>query len=184
LNNMALFKRVESLCEKLRDKSSGNILRIDFDSFSEEEKHLFRKVDEIEEKYLQTGSIENLAENFELICKNLEVIFRRVRELYCYVVPMVLGSDGTSEIVEHFFRLHFYNFEADLTECLAHVRTWSEKDREEFLLDLKKNGPIFFRIPRGFGDHNDEKVNKLDNSNDLGKPRGKRRKTNIGCRHH
>lgn len=176
MNNVQLAKRVESLCEKLRDNSSGGILHIDFNSFSEEEKLLFHKVDEIEEKYRQTGSFELLVENSDLIFKNLEVILRRVRELYCYVVPMVLGCDGTKDVVEYFFRLHFYNFEADLTECLAHVRTWSEKDREEFLLDLSKNGAFFFRIPRGFNDYNDKGFGNLNNSKDLGRLRRKRKK--------
>ena len=116
----------------------------------------FCKVDEIEEKFLQTGSMEPVAEYFELICKNLEVILRRVREMYCYVVPMVLGSDGSKEIVEYFFKWHF---EADLAECLRNVRTWTEKDRGEFLSDLQKNGSFFCRIPRGFND-SDQKMEK------------------------
>ena len=154
MKNADLFRRLEGLGEKLADKTSGGMIHIDFDSFSEEEKLLFRKCDEIEAKFLQTGSMEPFAENFDLILKNLEVILRRVREMYCYVVPMVLGSDGSKEIVEYFFKLHFYNFEVDLAECLSHVRTWTEKDRCEFLADLVKNGPAFFRIPRGFNDRN------------------------------
>ena len=146
-------------------KKPGNMVHIDFDSFSEEEKRLFRKVDEIEEKYLQTGNMEPYAENLELIYKNLEVILRRVREMYCYVVPMVLGCNGTKEIVEHFFKLHFYNFEADLTECLMHVNTWSEKDRREFLSELQKNGSfLLFRIPRGFND-SDQKIERSNSKN-------------------
>jgi hypothetical protein len=151
-----LDRRVNTLSEKIKDTTSKELIHLDFDSFSEAEKLLFRKVDEIEEKYLQTGSTEHLDENFELICKNLEVIFRRVRELYCYVVPMVLGSDGSHEIVEYFFKLHFLNFEADLAECLANERSWSEKDRDDFLADIRKNGSFFFRIPRGFKEHNDK----------------------------
>jgi hypothetical protein len=156
MKNERLFRRVDSLSEKLADKTVGSFVHIDFESFSEEEKHLFRRVDEIEEKYLQTGSMEVLAENSELIYKNLEVILRRVREMYCYVVPMVLGSDGSKDVVEYFFKLHFYNFEADLVECLKNLRGWSEKDRKEFLADLAKNGSIFFRVPRGFNGHNQE----------------------------
>jgi hypothetical protein len=156
LKNERLFRRVESLSEKLEDKDSASMLRIDFDSFSEAEKALFRKVDEIEEKFHQTGSLEPEAENFALVYKNLEVIWRRVTELYCYVVPMVLGSDGSKEIVEYFFKLHFYNFEADLIECLMNVRKWTEKDRCEFLCDLQKSGPVFHKIPRGFNEYNQE----------------------------
>ena len=83
--------------------------------------------------------------------------------------PMVLGCDSSNEIVEYFFRLHFYNFEADLTDCLAQVNKWSEKDREEFLLDLRKNGGVFFRIPRGFGDFDGKEFSDLNNSKDLEK---------------
>ena len=138
-----LNRKLNRLSEQLADPIHTEI-KLDVNSFSEAEKLLFRKVDEIAEKYRQTGSIEVLVENSDLISKNLEVFLMRVRELYCYAVPMVLGCDETNEIVEYFFRLHFYNFEADLTECLAQVSKWSEKDREEFLLDLRKNGAIFF----------------------------------------
>ena len=120
---------MDDLSEKLKDTTLGSVIHVDFDSFSEAEKLVFRKVDEIGEKYRQTGSEGVLRENADLISKNLEIIFRRVTELYCYVVPMVLGSGGSQEIVEYFFKLHFYNFEADLNECLANVRKWSEKDR-------------------------------------------------------
>ena len=169
MKNSHLFRRVDSLSEKLADKTTGNLVHIDFDSFSEEEKRLFRKVDEIQEKFLQTGSMAPAAENFELIYKNLEVILRRVREMYCYVVPMVLGCDGTKEIVEYFFRLHFNSFEADLTDCLTRVGAWSEKERDEFVLDLRKKGPILFRIPRGFGDYDGKEFIDLNNSKDLEK---------------
>jgi hypothetical protein len=124
-----LNRRVDDLSEKLKDTTLGSVIRLDFDSFSEAEKLAFSKVDEIGEKYRQTGSEAVFAENADLISKNLEIIFRRVTELYCYVVPMVLGCGGSQEIVEYFFKLHFYNFEADLNECLANVRKWSEKDR-------------------------------------------------------
>lgn len=110
-----------------------------------------------------------------MVFKELEVVFRRVRELYCYIVPRVLGLERNREIVEHFFRLHFYNFEADLTECLENVDRLSEKEREEFLLDLRKNGVVPFRFPRGFGNYTDKEFGKLDDSEVLGKPRMKKR---------
>jgi hypothetical protein len=150
---MGFKSRVEGLSKKLKDTNAGCLVHLDFDSFSEPEKLLFAKVDEIKEKYIRTGSVDDLAENAELVFKELEVVFRRVRELYCYVAPKVLGLDRNREIVEHFFRLHFYNFEADLAECLEHVDTLSEKEREEFLLDLRKNGVNLFRFTRGFDDY-------------------------------
>ena len=58
------------------------------------------------------------------------------------------------EIEEWYFKLHLYNFFEDLKECIKKVRSWSEKDREEFLLDMKRDGMIgkVFRIPRGSSD--------------------------------
>jgi hypothetical protein len=152
--------RIDDLSEKLEDTTPRSIVRLDFDSFSEAEKLVFSKVDEIGEEYRQTGSEDVLVENADLISKNVEIIFRRITELYCYFVPKVLGYGGSQEIAEYFFKLHFYNFEADLAECWANVCKWSEKDREDFLLDLKQNGSLFFRIPRGFTEHNRVKRKK------------------------
>ena len=151
-----LTHRIDTLSEKLADSNPAEIIHIDVESFSEAEKQLFAKVDEIRDEYLQTGKTENLAKSYELILKEFEVFFRRVTELYCKTVPICLGCTGDREIVEYFFKLHFLNFEADLAECLTHVRTWSDEDREFFLADLKKNGAIFFRVPKGFTE-NDEK---------------------------
>jgi len=86
-----------------------------------------------------------------LIFKAQEVIFRRVLELFLFVMPNVFGCD---EIEEWYFKLHFYNFFADFTECLENVRRWPEKYREEFLRDLKQNDKLnkVFRVPRGPGE--------------------------------
>lgn len=72
-----------------------------------------------------------------------------------------------------YFCVLFVNFctsITDLKECLAHVRkTWTEKDKEEFLSDLKQNGAHFYRIPRGFNEYNDNELGELNNSKDLDK---------------
>jgi hypothetical protein len=62
----------------------------------------------------------------------------------------VLGGD---EIEEWYFKLHLYNFFADLGECLQRVRKWSLKDREEFLKGMKEDGMLnkAFRFRRGPG---------------------------------
>ena len=69
--------------------------------------------------------------------------------------------------VDYFFKLHFYNFDADLAECLAHLRTWTDRDTEEFLLDLKEHGANFFRIPKGYSEPNYKEVSASQNLEEL-----------------
>ena len=85
-----LNRRVDGLSKELTDPGSGGIVHLDFESFSEAEKLLFRKVEEIEAEFLRTGTTENLEKSTELILKNFEVIMRRVTELYCFAVPICL----------------------------------------------------------------------------------------------
>lgn len=125
-------------------------IRVDFDSFPEPEKQLFRKIWEIQEKNGSEPSAEVIEANAEFIFKAREVIGWRVLELFMFVMRELLGGD---EIEEWYFKLHFYNFFEDLKECLQRVRKWSDKDREEFLRDMKESGMInkAFRFPRGPG---------------------------------
>ena len=117
------------MSEKLKPVSS-DVIRIDFNSFSEPEKQLFRKIWEIEQKYGSSPPADVIEANKEFIFKAREVISRRVLELFMFVMSEVLGSD---EIEVWYSKLHFYNFFEDLKDCLENVRKWSEKDREEFL---------------------------------------------------
>jgi hypothetical protein len=142
---------VNALSERLKPVSS-DVIRIDFDSFSEPEKQLFNKIWEIEQKYGFSPPADVIEANAELVSKAREIIAWRVIELFMFVMKELLGHD---EIEEWYFKLHFYNFLEDLKNCLQNVRKWSEKDREEFLRDMKQNDMMnkVFRIPRGLNDH-------------------------------
>ena len=144
---------------------SSDVIRLDFDSFSEPEKQLFRKIWEIQEKYGSSPPADVIEANAELVFKAREIIGRRVTELFMFVMKELLGGD---EVEEWYFKLHFYNFFEDLKECLANVRKWSEKDREEFLRDMKRDGMInkVFRIPRGFNARNAVKSKKRQKRKD------------------
>jgi len=167
VKGLNLKRKVDTLSEKIRDAEDDGGLRFDFDSFSDAEKLLFRKVDEIIEEYERTGNEALLLESADLIYKNIEVILKRVTELYCKIVPLALGCSVSFEVAEYFFKLHFYNFEADLSECLNHARTWSDKDREFFLADLRRNGAFFFRVPRGFTESDGKNLVDPKNSEHL-----------------
>jgi hypothetical protein len=142
---------VGALSEKLKPVPS-DVVRLDFDSFTEPEKQLFNRFWEIQEEYGLNPSSDVIEANKELIFKASEIVAWRVIELFMFVMKELLEHD---EIEEWYFKLHFYNFFEDLKECLANVRKWSEKDREEFLRDMKRDDMInkVFRIPRGFNDH-------------------------------
>jgi len=142
-----LGKKVGDLSDKLKDVPCDGI-RLDFESFPEAEKLLFRKVWEIKEKYGDSPPADVIEANMEFIFKAAEVVSWRVLQMFMFVMRMSFGGD---EIEEWYFKLHFYNFFEDLKECLQRVRKWSEKDREEFLRDMKESGMLnkVFRIPRG-----------------------------------
>ena len=166
VKNFLLGKRIDNLSKKINDPNPEEIIHIDFESFSDAERILFQKAAEIEEEWQKTGKEEILLKNAELLLKPSEIIFRRITELYCYVATTLLAGGQNKEIVDYFFKLHFYNFETYLYECLSHVRTWTDKDREEFLSDLKENGVHLFRIPRGFNEDNCKEISQLKDSND------------------
>lgn len=136
-----------ALSEKLKPVES-DVIRVDFDSFTEPEKQLLRKIWEIEEEYGSSPPADVIEANKEFIFKASEVVSWRVLQLFMFVMKGLLGND---EVEEWFFKLHFYNFFEDLLECLKNVRRWSDKDREEFLRDMKENDMMnkVFRVPRG-----------------------------------
>ena len=146
---------MESLSERLKDVPCG-VVRLDFDSFPEPEQQLFRKIWEIHEKHGRDLPPDVAEANSEFIFKALEIISWRVTKLFTFVIKEVLDD----EIKAWYFDLHFFNFLEDLKECLANVRGWSEKDREEFLNDMKQSGMLnkVFRIPSRINEHDTKKV--------------------------
>ena len=127
----------------------GNSTRIDPACLSESEKHLFERVGEIIDEYSVAVPPDHvLEENMELFSKATEVIVRRAVELFSTVLPKAFGG---GEVVEWYFKLHFYNFLVDWTECIANLGKWSEEDKREFLVDMKRDGMLdkVFRLHRG-----------------------------------
>jgi hypothetical protein len=149
MKSWQLNRKIGALSEKLKPVQS-DIVRLDFDSFTEPEKQLFNKIWEIQDEYGLNPPADVIEANKELTFKALEVIFRHVLELFLFTVPKTFCWD---EIEEWYFKLHFYNFFKDLEECLERVRKWSAEEREEFLKDMKESGMInkVFRIPRSSG---------------------------------
>ena len=182
MDNLKLVKRINSLTEKINDNDNAAIIHFDFNSFSDAEKTLFRKVNKIENEFQETGNEDILLKNADLMLKPSEILVKRTTELYCHVLPTVLGYFENRELVDFFFKLHFYNFETDLAECLENVSTWTDKDKEEFLIDLKKSGTQLFRIPRGFDKNYCKELIDLINSKELDEKNDQTQEMNMNSK--
>ncbi len=144
---ICLDRRLDVLSEKM-GTVPFDIVRVDSDSFPENERQLIAKVSALElDDFSSNLPREVVEENNRLMSKFFEVFARRIIDLFLEAVPTTLCCD---EIERWYFKLHFYNFLADFTECHKRVRGWSSKDREDFLKMLKDSGGIdgFFRLPR------------------------------------
>lgn len=128
-----LNRRIDELSKKLKPKPSGGV-RLDFSSFSEPEQLIILKNAELDEKYAGRWTKEVILENKDVIVKYNHVVLTRVLELFDFAVPRVLMLD---EVERWFFRLHVNLFWTRWLECQKNVDKWSEKDREEFLCDIK-----------------------------------------------
>ncbi len=89
------------MSEKLKPVSS-DVIRLDFDSFSEPEKQLFNRIGEIQQEYGFSPPADVIEANKELIFKASEVIAWRVLELFMFVMKELLGGDEINGI--HVFR--------------------------------------------------------------------------------
>ena len=59
VKNFGLAKRIDNLSNKINDPNPEEIIHIDFDSFSDAERILFQKVDEIEEEWQKNWKRRN-----------------------------------------------------------------------------------------------------------------------------
>jgi hypothetical protein len=84
------------LSEKLKPIPS-DVVRIDFGSFSEPEKQLFRKIWEIQAKYGDSPPADVIEANKRFIYKALEVVSWRVLELFMFVMRETIGKDEIEE---------------------------------------------------------------------------------------
>lgn len=164
MKSWQLDRRVGALSDKLKPVST-DVIRLDFDSLSEPERQLFSKIWEIQEEYGLNPPADVIETNKELIFKASEVIGWRVIQLFMFVMKELLEED---EIEEWYFKLHFYNFFEDLKDCLANVRRWNEKDREEFLKDMKEHDMMnkVFRIPSRVNDHHTREAKNKKKGNE------------------
>jgi hypothetical protein len=103
LKTWKLNRRVGNLSEKLKGVES-DVVQLDFDSFTELEKQLFRKVREIQGKCGSSPPADVIEAYSEFIFKASEVISWRVLQMFMFVMRELLEED---KIEEWYFKLHF-----------------------------------------------------------------------------
>ena len=138
MKSAQLTKKINDLSEKLKPVASEGI-RIDFDSFTEPEQLVLLKNFELQEKYGSTWPREVILANKELIVKANEIAAKRTTELFLFIMPRAFMLD---EVEQYFFKLNFDIFLVHLKECLANVKKWSDKDRENFLRETKPRSEV------------------------------------------
>ena len=143
-----LNKKLNDLSEKIVDAPEERVARLDFSSFSEPEKVLIRKIWDLQEEYGVNLPSDVLEANRDLVFKATEIFFKYVMNNLKFTMLCIIGEPD-NEIHKWYFNVHFYNFFADLCECLKRVQKWPQKETEWFLKFLNEDGmkDKVFRIP-------------------------------------
>jgi hypothetical protein len=142
-----LNRKVGNLSIEL-DDSAKSETRIDFNCFTEPERKLFDRVQEIVDKYAPASPPQDVIEkNADLWYKGLEIFARRATELFVAVMPASLCCD---ELEEWYFKMYFYNFLFDWLESVEQVRKMPKERRDELISERREMGLLdrVFRIHR------------------------------------
>ena len=132
-----LNKRVDSLSENLADQPETQT-RIDINCFSEPERKLIERIQEMIEKYAPGSPPEDVIEkNADLWYKGLEIFAKRVTELFVDVMPASICSD---ELEEWYFRLYFFNFQCDWMETVKQLRDMPKERYDALLAERREMG--------------------------------------------
>jgi len=89
---------------------------------------------ELDDKYRSRWTHEAIMENKDLILKGNHIVISRVIELFQSIMP---GALMLNEIETEMFKLNFNLFLQRWIECQKNLKRWTEKDREDFLRDMR-----------------------------------------------
>jgi hypothetical protein len=147
LKSWQLNRKIKGLSGKLED-SAKTQTRFDYDCFSEPERKLLDKVQEIIDKYAPASPPQDVIEkNSDLWYKGLEIFGRRATELFVDVMPASICCD---ELEEWYFKIYFYNFLLDWIESVKELREMPKEKRDALILERKQMGLLdrVFRLHR------------------------------------
>jgi hypothetical protein len=147
MKSWQLNRKVQGLSGKL-DDSAKTETRLDYNCFSEPERKLLDKVQEIVDEYAPASPPQDVIDkNADLWYKGLEIFGRRGMELFVEVIPASFCCD---ELEEWYFKLYFYNFWLDWMESIQQLRNMPKEQRDALLCERREMGLLdkVFRIPR------------------------------------
>jgi hypothetical protein len=150
-----LNRKVKGLSNRI-DDSVKTETRIDINCFSEPERRLLDKVQEIVDKYAPGSPPQDVIEkNADLWYKGLEIFGRRAMELFVDIMPATLCCD---ELEEWYFKMYFYNFLFDWLESVEQVRKMPKEKRDALISERREMGLLdrVFRLHR----NQPEKINQ------------------------
>lgn len=142
-----LNRKVKVLSTKI-DNPVQTETRFDINCFSEPERHLLNKIQEITDRYAPAMPPKDVIEkNADLWYKGLEIFGKRATDLFVEVVPDSLCCD---ELEKWYFKLYFHNFLLDWMESIKEVREMPKEKRDELLLERREMGLLdrVFRLKR------------------------------------
>ena len=142
-----LNRKIKGLSNRIDDPARTET-RFDINSFSEPERKLLDRVQEIVNKYSPAYPPQAVIEkNADLWYKGLEIFGRRATELFVDVVPASFCCD---ELEEWYFKVYFYNFWLDWMESIKELRNMPKEQRIALLLERREMGILdrVFRIPK------------------------------------
>lgn len=145
----SLNKRLDALSSKLADEPKERIARLDVSSFSDAERALLARLDDLKEQYEGPMSAEALKANNALIAKGHEICLKYTIGTLKHLVLGVFNHPK-DKVDSWYFDLYLYNFLVEIMLALKAVHEWSASDRAEFSEFLEKTGMenVFFKIPR------------------------------------
>lgn len=142
-----LNRKVEGLSTKI-DSPVQTETRFDINCFSEPERHLLNKIQEITDRYAPAMPPKDFIEkNANLWYKGLEIFGRRATELFVGIVPASFCCD---ELEEWYFKIYFHNFMLDWLEQVGQLREMPKEKRDALLLERREMGLLdrVFRLKR------------------------------------
>ena len=156
----ALSKRVDNLAMKLVDEPKERIARFDAASFTEAEKLLFRRIEELQKEYGTRLNPEVLEANKDLIFKAEDILLKYCIETFRFMMLCFWGNPE-SQRDKNLFNLFFYNFLLDVKKCLKEAQ---QTKSEEDYFNLMDKYDLFGKLSRFAGaDNSKAEVEKQEN---------------------